>query len=140
MDQKKKATLVTNVLKIILLISSISLLPMVVLSESLTTNDKIYSKEQAKTGEELYRTNCLTCHDKKYFRPVFKTWTGQSLGTFFLVMNASMPQGNPGSLHIEEYTDILAYMLSLSRYSAGESKLSSSTEFLNSITIEDRKR
>jgi len=140
MDQKKKATLVTNVLKIILLISSISLLPMVVLSESLTTNDKIYTKEQAKTGEELYRTNCLTCHDKKYFRPVFKTWTGQSLGTFFLVMNASMPQGNPGSLHIEEYTDILAYMLSLSRYSAGESKLSSSTEFLNSITIEDRKK
>lgn len=140
MDQKKKATLVTNVLKIILLISSISLLPMVVLSESLTTNDKIYSREQAKTGEELYRTNCLTCHDKKYFRPVFKTWTGQSLGTFFQVMNASMPQGNPGSLHIEEYTDILAYMLSLSRYSAGESKLSSSTEFLNSITIEDRKR
>tara|TARA_B100001057_G_scaffold11709_2_gene11112 strand:+ start:20915 stop:21337 length:423 start_codon:yes stop_codon:yes gene_type:complete len=140
MDQKKKATLVTNVLKIILLISSISLLPMVVLSESLTTNDKIYSKDQAKTGEELYRTNCLTCHDKKYFRPVFKTWTGQSLGTFFLVMNASMPQGNPGSLHIEEYTDILAYMLSLSRYSAGESKLSSSTEFLNSITIEDRKK
>ena len=140
MDQKKKATLATNVLKKILLISSISLLPMVVLSESLTTNDKIYSREQAKTGEELYRTNCLTCHDKKYFRPVFKTWTGQSLGTFFLVMNASMPQGNPGSLHIEEYTDILAYMLSLSRYSAGESKLSSSTEFLNSITIEDRKR
>ncbi len=140
MDQKKKATLATNVLKKILLISSISLLPMVVLSESLTTNDKIYTKEQAKTGEELYRTNCLTCHDKKYFRPVFKTWTGQSLGTFFLVMNASMPQGNPGSLHIEEYTDILAYMLSLSRYSAGESKLSSSTEFLNSITIEDRKR
>jgi len=140
MDQKKKATLVTNVLKIILLISSISLLPMVVLSESLTTNDKIYTKEQAKTGEELYRTNCLTCHDKKYFRPVFKTWSGQSLGTFFLVMNASMPQGNPGSLHIEEYTDILAYMLSLSRYSAGESKLSSSTEFLNSITIEDRKK
>ena len=140
MDQKKKATLVTSVLKIILLISSISLLPMVVLSESLTTNDKIYSREQAKTGEELYRTNCLTCHDKKYFRPVFKTWTGQSLGTFFQVMNASMPQGNPGSLHIEEYTDILAYMLSLSRYSAGESKLSSSTEFLNSITIEDRKR
>ena len=140
MDQKKKATLATNVLKKILLISSISLLPMVVLSESLTTNDKIYTKEQAKTGEELYRTNCLTCHDKKYFRPVFKTWTGQSLGTFFLVMNASMPQGNPGSLHIEEYTDILAYMLSLSRYSAGESKLSSSTEFLNSITIEDRKK
>ncbi len=140
MDQKKKATLATNVLKKILLISSISLLPMVVLSESLTTNDKIYTKEQAKTGEELYRTNCLTCHDKKYFRPVFKTWSGQSLGTFFLVMNASMPQGNPGSLHIEEYTDILAYMLSLSRYSAGESKLSSSTEFLNSITIEDRKR
>ena len=109
-------------------------------SESITTNDKIYSKEQAKSGEELYKINCLICHDKKYFRPVFKAWEGQSLGTFFLVMNASMPESNPGSLPIEEYTDILAYMLSLSRYSTGDKKLSSSADILNSITIEDRKR
>ena len=75
---------------------------MIVHSETVTTNDRIYSKEQAKSGEELYKTNCLICHDKKYFRPVFKAWSGQSLGTFFLVMNASMPESNPGSLHIEE--------------------------------------
>ena len=140
MAQKNKAILATNNLIRILSITAIIIMPMTVNAENITTNDSIYSKEQAKSGEELYKTNCLICHDKKYFRPDFKEWSGQSLGTFFLVMNASMPESNPGSLHIEEYTDILAYMLSLSRYSAGENKLSSSTEYLNSITIEDRKR
>ena len=140
MAQKNKAILATNNLIRILSITAIIIMPMIVYPENTTTNDRIYSKEQAKSGEELYKTICLICHDKKYFRPVFKAWRGQSLGTFFLVMNASMPESNPGSLHIEEYTDILAYMLSLSRYSAGENRLSSSTEYLNSITIEDRKR
>ncbi|MEC9416038.1 MAG: hypothetical protein VYC67_05530 [Pseudomonadota bacterium] len=106
----------------------------------LTTNDKIYTKKQAKLGETLYKDHCLLCHDKKYFRPVFETWEGQSLGTFFLVMNASMPESNPGSLTTKEYIDIMAYMLSLNRYASGEKELSASSETLNLIKIASRKR
>ncbi len=106
----------------------------------LTTNDNIYSKKQAKSGESLYKDHCLLCHDKKYFRPVFKAWEGQSLGTFFLVMNASMPESNPGSLTTKEYIDIMAYMLSLNRYASGGKELSAASETLNLITIASRKR
>ena len=106
----------------------------------LTTNDNIYTKKQAKSGESLYKDHCLLCHDKKYFRPVFKAWEGQSLGTFFLVMNASMPESNPGSLTTKEYIDIMAYMLSLNRYASGEQELSAASETLNLITIASRKR
>ena len=106
----------------------------------LTTNDNIYTKKQAKSGESLYKDHCLLCHDKKYFRPVFKAWEGQSLGTFFLVMNASMPESNPGSLTTKEYIDIMAYMLSLNRYASGEKELSAASETLNLITIASRKR
>ena len=105
-----------------------------------TTNDKIFSKQQAKIGASLYKNNCLICHDKKYFRPVFKAWDGQSLGTFYLVMSSSMPESNPGSLSQQEYVDILAYILSLNRYSSGEDVLLPSTEILNKITISARKK
>ena len=108
--------------------------------ENITTNDRIYSKQQAKMGESLYQDNCLICHDKKYFRPVFRAWEDQSLHTFYLVMSSSMPESNPGSLSRQEYIDILAYMLSLNRYSSGKEALLPSTEILSNITISARKK
>ena len=107
--------------------------------EPRTLNDAVYTKAQAKAGEALYKDNCLTCHDKKYFRPVLKRWDGQSLSTFYTVMAASMPESNPGSLPDAEYIDILAYIISLSRYPAGDSELGYANDALASITIANRK-
>jgi quinoprotein glucose dehydrogenase len=107
-------------------------------ADGLTTNDGVYNKEQAKTGEELYAANCLLCHDKKYFRPVFKAWEGKTLGMMNSVMNTSMPQTNPGSLPLKDYVDILAYMLSLNRYPAGDAKLSDENGALDNIVIAPR--
>lgn len=104
-----------------------------------TINDAVYTKVQAKVGQQLYKDHCLTCHDKKYFRPVLKRWDGQSLGVFFTVMSASMPESNPGSLPDKQYLDILAYILSLSRYPAGDSDLHNADSALNEITIANRK-
>jgi mono/diheme cytochrome c family protein len=109
-------------------------------AEPRTTNDAVYSKDQAKVGEQLYKDNCLMCHDKKYFRPVFEAWDGQTLGIMFTVMNASMPESNPGSLPLQDYVDILAYILSLNRYAAGDSALSNENDNLNEITIAKRKK
>lgn len=104
-----------------------------------TTNDGVYTEEQAETGEALYEANCLTCHDKKYFRPVFKAWNGQPLGLLFDLMAASMPQNNPGSLPDEEYVAILAYVLSQSRYPAGDTELTNGDRELDEIVIRNRK-
>ena len=104
-----------------------------------TLNDAIYTEAQADSGEGLYKTHCLACHDKKYFRPVLKRWAGQSLGVFYTVMVTSMPESNPGALSLDEYSDILAYILSLSRYPSGEEELASAIESLHEITIANRK-
>lgn len=104
-----------------------------------TINDNIYSKDQAKIGKKLYQDNCIACHDKKYFRPVLKAWNGQPLSVLFAVMSASMPEGNPGSLPEKDYVDILAYILSLSRYPAGEYRLKHTNNALTEITIAARK-
>jgi mono/diheme cytochrome c family protein len=105
-----------------------------------TVNDAVYSKAQAKVGEKLYADNCLLCHDKKYFRPVLKRWEGQTLSILFTVMSTSMPESNPGFLTEKEYVDILAYILSLSRYAPGDAELDYQDGALNEITVAARQR
>lgn len=80
----------------------------------------VYTDAQADAGEPLYERHCLTCHDKKYFRERLKLWHGQSLHVFFMTMATTMPENNPGVLYDDEYVDILAYILSISRYASGE--------------------
>ena len=105
-----------------------------------TVNDAVYSKAQAKVGEKLYADQCLLCHDKKYFRPVLKRWEGQSLSILFTVMSTSMPESNPGFMTEKEYVDILAYILSLSRYAPGETELDYRDGALDDIIVAARQR
>ena len=105
-----------------------------------TVNDAVYSKAQAKVGEKLYADQCILCHDKKYFRPVLKRWEGQPLSILFTVMSTSMPESNPGFLTEKEYVDILAYILSLSRYAPGDTELDYRNSALNEITVAARQR
>lgn len=109
-------------------------------AEPRTVNDDVYSKAQAKIGEKLYADQCLLCHDKKYFRPVLKRWEGQPIGVLFTIMSTSMPESNPGFLTEKEYVDILAYILSLSRYAAGDEELDYKDGALNELTVEARQR
>jgi len=109
-------------------------------AEERSIADGVYTEEQAERGEELYATHCLTCHDERYFRPVLKRWEGQPLDMMYLIMSTTMPESNPASLRREEYVDILAYILSLSRYPAGDSELDYRDDALESITVAPRKR
>lgn len=109
-------------------------------AEGTTIADGVYTEEQAERGEALYAEHCLICHDKKYFRPVLKRWNGQSLGMLYLIMSTSMPESNPASLRQEEYVDILAYVLSLSRYPEGDTELDYRDGALDRIEVAPRKR
>ncbi len=109
-------------------------------AEPRTVNDGIYTKTQAKVGEQLYADQCMLCHDKKYFRPVLKRSEGQSLSIMFTVMSTSMPESNPGFLSQKEYVDVLAYILSLSRYAAGDAELDYQDGALNDVIIEARQK
>jgi len=105
-----------------------------------TTNDGVYTEDQADVGETLYAQHCLLCHDKKYFRPVMKRWEGQPISILYTVMMTSMPESNPGFLTEKEYVDILAYILSLSRYAPGDTELDYKDGALNELTVEARQR
>jgi S-disulfanyl-L-cysteine oxidoreductase SoxD len=107
-------------------------------AEPRTINDAVYTDDQAEAGEKLYAEHCLACHDKKYFRPVLKAWEGQRLGLLYTVMSTSMPESNPGALPRKDYVDILAYILSLNRYPAGDTELDYKDGVLDDIVISAR--
>lgn len=126
--------MVTGMALLVLLLSAVAL------AEPRTVNDGVYTEAQADAGEQLYTDQCLICHDKKYFRPVLKRWEGQSLSILFTVMSTSMPESNPGFLSQKEYVDILAYILSLSRYAPGDTELTYENGALDEVIVEARKR
>jgi mono/diheme cytochrome c family protein len=109
-------------------------------AEPRTVNDGVYTEAQAEVGEALYTEHCLLCHDKKYFRPVLKRWEGQPIGIMYTVLSTSMPESNPGFLTEKEYVDILAYILSLSRYATGDTELDYQNGALNELIVEPRVR
>ncbi len=48
-----------------------------------------------------------------------------------------MPEGDPGSLQPEEYADVLAYLLSLNDYPAGDQPLPPDVAVLSTIHFGD---
>jgi mono/diheme cytochrome c family protein len=88
-----------------------------------TIEDEVYSRAQAREGKKLYDEHCIACHERGYFREVLRTRRGETLTPIFDVMVTEMPQNAPGSLRDEEYVDVIAYMLSQSRYADGRKPL-----------------
>lgn len=95
-----------------------------------TTWDKIYTLEQAARGEKLYAENCASCHGDALggveMAPplagdVFNgNWEGVALNDLFERMRTSMPQTAPGSLSRAQNADILAHMLKVGGFPAGD--------------------
>ena len=104
-----------------------------------SVNDGVYTEAQAERGRAAYRSHCSTCHASGFFRgdPFRLIWSGQPASGFFEVVRTRMPMDNPASLKAEEYAAILAYILQINRYPAGEQELPSTREELDLILIED---
>ena len=66
-------------------------------------------------------------------------WRGRSIYDFLSNLQAIMPMHAPGSLSMQEYTDVVAYMLELNSIPAGEAELSSDEGALRQIQIEYRR-
>jgi cytochrome c5 len=110
---------------------------------SRTVWDGVYTEEQAKRGEALYRQFCSLCHGEALLGremaspltgPAFNSnWNGVTLGDLMERMRVTMPQDRPGSLSRQHNADLLAYILSVSRFPGGKTELARQTEILNTI-------
>jgi cytochrome c len=126
-----------------------------------TTADGVYTVDQARRGRDQYRKRCVLCHlDMGQGREAEPFIAGQSLeregdaeappvaGDAFLTkwnghtvrelnekMASTMPVGGAGTLSPQEYVDVLAYLLELSKLPAGQQELPVVRDQLEAITI-----
>jgi hypothetical protein len=59
----------------------------------------------------------------RFYRDTLKSWNNQPLIYLWETIMGTMPADNPGSLLLEEYTDVIAYILSENGFPAGDMKL-----------------
>ena len=95
----------------------------VIVAQDRTVNDGIFTEAQVNAGEVVYDASCKTCHNMRFYRDTLKSWNNQPLIYLWETIMGTMPADNPGSLLLEEYTDVIAYILSENGFPAGDMKL-----------------
>ena len=109
-----------------------------------SVKEGVYTADQAKRGEALYKDNCAACHgDDLAGSGPMPALTGndfitnwKTVGDLYDKINTSMPASAPGSLMPQQTSDILAYMFSKSNFPAGSAELSVKQDELTQIKIE----
>lgn len=109
-------------------------------TESRSVQSGVYTNDQAKAGETVFRQTCGNCHPTSEFAgtPFQRTWHGKAVFTFFDQVRLMMPLDNPGGLSDEEYVNVIAYILKLNEYPAGETALPLEPAALKTILFEQR--
>lgn len=100
-----------------------------------------YSAEQADRGEAITRRACAACHSTSDWAQgrILNSWTGQSAFDLVTHIRNTMPLNAPGSLSLQEYTDIVAYMLELNDVPAGDAELPAEEAGLRNFELEYRR-
>lgn len=93
--------------------------------------DGVYSADQAKRGQALYRESCARCHGEDLSganaRPLageafIRDWGGLTLDSV-LTRARTMPPGGAGSLGEDGYLAIMAYILEANAFPVGAADL-----------------
>ncbi|MGI9251502.1 MAG: c-type cytochrome [Pseudohongiellaceae bacterium] len=92
-------------------------------AEEKTINDGVFTTEQVDAGESVYNNSCKSCHDKRFYRDALRAWKDQPLLYLWETVLGTMPADNPGSLLLDEYTNVIAFILSEQGFPAGETIL-----------------
>ena len=110
-----------------------------------TTNDAVFTVEQARRGEILYQGVCAPCHGAALTgveaapplagATFSASWSGASVADLFERIRISMPQDKPGSLGRQPTADIVAYILSYNKAPVGHTELPGDPEALKAIKI-----
>ena len=98
----------------------------------------VYTAAQAERGLALYKSQCASCHAPNRFTDdlFYTSFAGKPLWEMFDVISDTMPEDKPGSMKPEEYVDVMAYLLQLNRFPAGEVDLPTGKDGLGAILME----
>ncbi len=110
-----------------------------------TVWDGVYTEAQAARGEQVYQDECTFCHLDDLLGDAFATplieeaftlrWTGSTIGDLMTVIQVTMPADRPATLSDEAVADVIAFLLKMNEYPAGEAELAADQAALEAIAI-----
>ena len=103
-----------------------------------------YTEEQSTRGEALYAKSCGFCHEDQSMAPplqgdgFLKSWSDKTAGALFDKIQMTMPLNEPGTMSGQQTADLVAYILKLNHFPAGQEPLGQDSAALNSISLAPR--
>jgi mono/diheme cytochrome c family protein len=108
----------------------------------------VYTDAQAKRGEATANQRCSACHGTDLMGgeagpslvglEFLGNWNQQSLGDFFDRIHSTMPADAPGSLSLQDTADVIARVLQLNKFPAGQKELPTDMNALGQLKIESQ--
>jgi mono/diheme cytochrome c family protein len=111
--------------------------------ESRVVTQGVYTGEQARRGEAIYKERCASCHGDTLGGGLgpplaggdfIETWNKEPLSELFSKIRNTMPQNAPGKLTGQQTVDIVAYVLQAGKFPAGSAELRTEEAALKEIT------
>lgn len=104
-----------------------------------------YTDGQAARGQEVYEASCMSCHAATLRgtpggpgiaggRFTFN-WHEESVGELLGYVRDNMPIGQAGTLSDQQYADVVAYILQVNEFPAGEAELAVDPEASGELLI-----
>ncbi len=121
--------------------------PALIASPEAFADGGIYSDVQAARGEALYQEHCSACHGGQLQGNPAAPLTGEAfrgrwedgrhtLDDLYYIIRSLMPNSAPGSLSKAQYADVVAYILKVNGYPAGESELVPKAAEMKSVILQ----
>ena len=104
----------------------------------------VYTGQQATRGQSVYNDRCATCHGATLGGAqgpplagdqLDRVWWGGPLSDLVNKIQNTMPANDPGKLTRQQSADIVAYMLQVGKFPAGQAELGADEAVLKQITF-----
>ena len=116
-------------------------------ASSAAAEEGVYSSAQAARGEETYQQFCSACHGARLQGAPAAPLTGESfrarwedgkhtLDDLYYIIRSLMPNNSPGSLSKAQYADVVAFILKINNYPAGEQELVPKASVMKAVTLQ----
>jgi mono/diheme cytochrome c family protein len=121
--------------------------------------DGVYTVEQARRGEQVFKTECSYCHrddlsggffdggagqapalaGSRAFGSSFgERWNDATVGEMVAAIASTMPQQKPASLTLQQYVDVVSYLFSKNDIPAGTVELPTDVSALGDLLITNK--
>jgi len=88
-----------------------------------TVEDGVFTQAQVDAGKLVYDSSCKACHNMRFYRDTLRSWASQPVLYLWENILGTMPADNPGSLMLDDYTNVIAYILNENGFPTGETPL-----------------